>query len=72
MFNAKSLPFLKSKSSDITNKIKQFKLLETDAEKSKFYLLSLIQRLEMIEFTVDKFIDTKYKENMAKAQDSKE
>lgn len=45
------------KNSEKENKFKQIKVLDQDAEKSKFYLLSIVHRLESLEFNLDKLID---------------
>jgi len=51
------------KNSEKEGKFKQLKSLDQDAEKSKFYLLSIIHRLESLESNLDKLIDynLKYK-----------
>ena len=53
----KELPYLRMKNSEKEGKYKQIKVLDQDAEKSKFYLLSIIHRLESLEFNLDKLID---------------
>ena len=53
----KELPYLRMKNSEKEGKYKQIKILDQDAEKSKFYLLSIIHRLESLEFNLDKLID---------------
>ena len=53
----KELPYLRMKNSEKEAKYKQIKVLDQDAEKSKFYLLSIIHRLESLEFNLDKLID---------------
>ena len=51
------MPYLKMKNSEKESKYKQIKMLDQDAEKSKFYLLSIIHRLESLEFNLDKLVD---------------
>ena len=53
----KEMPYLKMKNSEKESKYKQIKMLDQDAEKSKFYLLSIIHRLESLEFNLDKLVD---------------
>lgn len=53
----KDMPYLKMKNSEKENKYKQIKILDQDAEKSKFYLLSIIHRMESLECNLDKLID---------------
>ncbi len=53
----KDFPFLKTKNSTKDSKIKEIKALDLEAEKSKIYLLSIIHRLESLEFGLDKLID---------------
>ncbi len=57
VFGTKEVPYLKMKNSEKESKFKQIKFLTQDAEKSKFYLLSIIHRLESLEFNLDKLID---------------
>ena len=49
----KEKQFLKKKFSEKENILKEVKVIEIDTQKSKYYLLMMIQRLENIEYDLD-------------------
>lgn len=61
--NSRELPLTKSKSSDKERKFKEIRSLDQDCEKSKFYLLSIVHRLEALETNLDRLIDHNLKKS---------
>jgi len=49
------------KSGDLEKKVNEIKILELDTQKSKYYLLMLIKRLEDLETKLDNLIEHKVK-----------
>ena len=60
-YEQKNLIFLKPKSGDLEKKINDIKALEIDTQKSKYFLLTIIRRLEELEQKLDLCMDQKMK-----------
>jgi len=60
-YDQKNLSFTKMKSGDLEKKVNEIKILELDTQKSKYYLLMLIKRLEDLETKLDNLIEHKVK-----------
>ena len=65
MKSQNKLALIGNKTQFIENKCLDLRKLKNDCNKSKYYLLNIIKKLELYEFSIDKLIDIKMKQKRA-------